>query len=202
MINNIYGKFCTKEIDHEWKIYDEDEIADKYPTKYLRKTVTHTITTGLFFCACNLSPLPIASAHSLQKLSNSTGLDQYLGNWENKVCLSSFNSFVGRAGYFPIPMTVQRQSILSPKNDSLANFIARTLALLSTHNFRNRIRVWETGTILSFSITVDGKVNDLVFIGKHIILDVSLDDCAVKWGSVGRISGEISEDGRKDWREW
>ena len=37
MINNIYGKFCTKEIDHEGKIYDEDEIADKYPDEILKE---------------------------------------------------------------------------------------------------------------------------------------------------------------------
>ena len=30
MMNSVYGKFCTKEIDYEWKLYDEDEIADEY----------------------------------------------------------------------------------------------------------------------------------------------------------------------------
>ena len=58
---------------------------------------------------------PIASPQSFQMVSNSIGLDQYLGNNENMVCFKSFNSVVGKAGYFPKPIRVHCASTSSPK---------------------------------------------------------------------------------------
>ena len=120
-----------------------------------------------------LQAWPIDSAQSFHRLSNRTLFDQYFGKRENRVCLRSPSSRVGRAGNLPKPITVHLPIVDSPKKHSRASLTARTLALLSVCSLTNRCSVWLTGTSLALSITDEGRAALLCFTGIHLAVRVS-----------------------------